>query len=152
MVRKPFLFRFLGVKLWSSIQEKDIWFSSRGRRVELAEIKTICSDMYRSPVPSSVLNKSSDLSFIEDLFVGRSIRVDIFIGLEYCWKLVTDETKRVDSLVAQRTLCSWMLSGEYRGGQSVPARKTQLMFCTKSLPETISESLISNLWELEGNN
>ncbi|GFS04043.1 Pao retrotransposon peptidase family protein [Elysia marginata] len=83
-----------------------------GQALELTEIPIICADMYRAPVAVKILNKFG-MKFTEDLNVGRPVKVDILIGLDYYWSLVTGDMKRVAKLVAQRTCIGWMLSGKY---------------------------------------
>ena len=70
--------------------------------------------MYRAPVPRQVISKFN-IEFSEDFEVGRSIKVDILIGLDYYWELVYPERVQIDSLVAQTTRYGWMLSSSYAG-------------------------------------
>ena len=112
-----------------------------GVNVELAGIDTLCADMYRAPVPKHVLRKFS-IDFSEDFEVGRSIKVDLLIGLDYYWELVGPERIQIDALVAQKTRCGWMLSGAYAGK---PKSNELQLLCSHNVPEKIVE----NLWELD---
>ena len=112
-----------------------------GISVKLAGIDTLCAEMYRSPVPRQVISKFN-IEFSEDFEVGRSIKVDILIGLDYYWELVSPEWVQIDSLVAQKTRCGWMLSGSY-AGKSVS--KGFQMLCLNN----ISENVLRSLWELD---
>ena len=112
-----------------------------GISVKLAGIDTLCAEMYRSPVPRQVISKF-DIEFSEDFEIGRSIKVDILIGLDYYWELVSPEWVQIDSLVAQKTRCGWMLSGSY-AGKSVS--KGFQMLCLNN----ISENVLRSLWELD---
>ena len=112
-----------------------------GISVKLVGIDTLCAEMYRSPVPRQVISKFN-IEFSEDFEVGRSIKVDILIGLDYYWELVSPERVQIDSLVAQKTRCGWMLSGSY-AGKSVS--KGFQMLCLNN----ISENVVRSLWELD---
>ena len=112
-----------------------------GISVKLAGIDTLCAEMYRAPVPRQVISKF-DIEFSEDFEIGRSIKVDILIGLDYYWELVSPEWVQIDSLVAQKTRCGWMLSGSY-AGKSVS--KGFQMLCLNK----ISENVLRSLWELD---
>ena len=112
-----------------------------GISVKLAGIDTLCAEMYRAPVPRQVISKFN-IEFSEDFEVGRSIKVDILIGLDYYWELVSPEWVQIDSLVAQKTRCGWMLSGSY-AGKSVS--KGFQMLCLNN----ISENVLRSLWELD---
>ena len=112
-----------------------------GISVKLAGIDTLCAEMYRAPVPRQVISKF-DIEFSEDFEIGRSIKVDILIGLDYYWELVSPEWVQIDSLVAQKTRCGWMLSGSY-AGKSVS--KGFQMLCLNN----ISENVVRSLWELD---
>ena len=112
-----------------------------GISVKLAGIDTLCAEMYRAPVPRQVISKF-DIEFSEDFEIGRSIKVDILIGLDYYWELVSPEWVQIDSLVAQKTRCGWMLSGSY-AGKSVS--KGFQMLCLNN----ISENVLRSLWELD---
>ena len=112
-----------------------------GISVKLAGIDTLCAEMYRSPVPRQVISKFN-IEFSEDFEVDRSIKVDILIGLDYYWELVSPERVQIDSLVAQKTRCGWMLSGSY-AGKSVS--KGFQMLCLNN----ISENVLRSLWELD---
>ncbi|GFN80939.1 tigger transposable element-derived protein 6 [Plakobranchus ocellatus] len=112
-----------------------------GVNVQLAGIDTLCAEMYRAPVPRQVISKFN-VEFTEDFEVGRPIKVDILIGLDYYWEVVSPERVQIDSLVAQRTRCGWMLSGSY-AGKSVS--KGLQMLCLNN----ISENVVKSLWELD---
>ena len=112
-----------------------------GISVKLAGIDTLCAEMYRAPVPRQVISKF-DIEFSEDFEIGRSVKVDILIGLDYYWELVSPEWVQIDSLVAQKTRCGWMLSGSY-AGKSVS--KGFQMLCLNN----ISENVLRSLWELD---
>ena len=77
---------------------------SRGDAVSLVatEIPTICAPMFRPAVPDSVLRSfGKDIEFV-DVPMGQEIKVDILVGLDAYWKLMTPEIVVMsDGLVAQ---------------------------------------------------
>ena len=102
----------------SNAEQRNIYSASlqgsRGDAVSLVatEIPTICAPMFRSAVPDSVLGFfGKDIEFV-DVPMGQEIKVDILVGLDSYWKLMTPEIVVMsDGLVAQRSVFGWMLSG-----------------------------------------
>ena len=85
---------------------------------------------------------------------GRSITVDILIGLYWYWPLIRDQKIGSGGLVAQETVFGWILSGSYSptDGQKVrqvgsvgQTQKSQVLFCQTEL----SDGLIRNMWDLD---
>ena len=111
------------------------------------EIPTICAPMFRPAVPDSVLGSfGKDIEFV-DVPMGQDIKVDILVGLDSYWKLMTPEIVVMsDGLVAQRSVFGWILSGP----PPVPTVATsQLSISHQLFCSNISESDLTNLWNLE---
>ena len=61
------------------------------------------------------------------------------IGLDYYWELVSPERVQIDSLVAQKTRCGWVLSGSYAGKSM---SKGFQMLCLNHISENVVRSLL----------
>ena len=80
---------------------------SRGDAVSLVAtgIPTICAPMFRPAVPDSVLRSFGKYFEFVDVPMGQEIKVDILVGLDAYWKLMTPEIVVMsDGLVAQRSV------------------------------------------------
>ena len=80
--------------------------------VKLIGMNVICCSMYRSRVPYDILDAFAWIPFEEDYGKGRSVKIDILIGLDNYWALMKNNClKSTSGLVAQETAFGWMLSG-----------------------------------------
>ena len=135
--------------------ERDVFeLRAFGERVRLVGMNQICSSMFRAPVPTDLLERFIRIPFCEDFEKGRSITVDILIGLDWYWPLIRDQKIGSGGLVAQETVFGWILSGSYSptDGQKVrqvgsvgQTQKSQVLFCQTEL----SDGLIRNMWDLD---
>ena len=80
-----------------------------GERVRLVGMNQICSSMFRAPVPTDLLERFIRIPFCENFEKGRSITVDVLIGLDWYWPLIRDQKIGSDGLVAQKTVFGWIL-------------------------------------------
>ena len=70
--------------------------------------------MFRTEVPSDILQAFGNLSFIDNYGYGKQVQVDILIGLDYYWNFVNpSKTVKIGGLVAQETLFGWILPGSW---------------------------------------
>ncbi|GFO43024.1 peptidyl-prolyl cis-trans isomerase-like 4 [Plakobranchus ocellatus] len=83
-------------------KKKIISLELGGIALKFTEIPTRCADMFRAPVAEDIVHRF-EVNFAEDLSIGRPVKIDILIGPDYYWKLVTSEMKRIDTLVARKT-------------------------------------------------
>ena len=124
-------------------------FAVDGQRLKLIGMDVICSSMYRSPVPKDVLEHFKCVSFNEDFRLGRSVKVDILIGLDHYWSLIKSDRKSSEGLVAQETAFGWMLSGGWSTKEHVrnvscdEERKCLSLFCQSEL----SDKDVRRLWD-----
>ena len=105
-------------------------------------------------MPTDLLERFIRIPFCEDFEKGRSITVDILIGLDWYWPLIRDQKIGSGGFVAQETVFGWILSGSYSptDGQKVrqvgsvgQTQKSQVLFCQTEL----SDGLIRNMWDLD---
>ena len=94
---------------------KDVFeLNACGERIKLLGMETICSSMYRAPVPRDILNLFKGIPFQEDYAKGQSVRIDILTGLDWYWPLIKSQrTSTQIVLLAQETIFGWMLSGVF---------------------------------------
>ena len=87
--------------------------------VVLTEIPVVCAPMYRPAVSPEVLGSLSDVD-IELIDVQEGdFQVDILIGLDFYWRLMTPEMRYLsDGLMVQRTVFGWIMSGALSQGYS----------------------------------
>ena len=121
---------------------------SRGDAVSLVatEIPMICAPMFRPAVPDSVLGSfGKDIEFV-DVPMGQKIKVDILVGLDSYWKLMTPEIVVMsDGLVAQRSVFGWILSGP---SPAPTIATSQLSISHQLFCSNISEDDLTNFWNL----
>ena len=126
--------------------------------VKLIGMNVICCLMYRSRVPRDILDAFAGIAFEEDHGKGRSVKIDILIGLHNYWTLVKNSClKSTSGLVAQETAFGWMLSGvwyndrsrsEQNHDQSMNnASKTRSLFCQTEM--AVSETEVRRMWDLD---
>ena len=113
--------------------------------LKATEIPTICVPLCCPSVPQSVLSALGNGIKLVDVPEGKEVQVDILIGLDAYWKLMTSEMMFLsEELVAQKSVFGWVLSGSVPGGESLSSQISHQLFCTE-----ISESSLKGLWDLE---
>ena len=117
--------------------------------IRLIEIPTICSTMYRAPVPKDIISlfTGKNVQFNEDFVTGREVKIDILIGLDFYWPLILDQKHSCYGLVAQDTVFGWMLSGTYQnekmsGKITNQNPQVRMLFC-----QTATE--VNTMWDLD---
>ena len=114
--------------------------------VQVTEIRHICASLSRPSIDESIVS-----SFGEELNIVKArsgeVKVDILIGLDCYWRLVTGAIKTIsEGLVAQNTLFGWVISGKLVDTQ---ASVTQVVSSTQLLCLDVNESLANKFWNLE---
>ena len=84
-----------------------------------------------SSIPFQVLNQFSMADDLSQFGDHRNIQVDILIGLDQYWSLVSDQRERHGKLVAQHTSFGWLLSGTY-GEPTKESTLCSTLFCLLS--------------------
>ena len=115
--------------------------------IRATEIPVICSPMYRPAVPQAVLEALQDDMQSVDLGYGQEIQVDILVGLDAYWKLMTGEMiKLPGDMVASRSVFGWVVSGRLQGidPPSSQVNVSFQLFCVG-----VSEARLQNFWDLE---
>ena len=114
--------------------------------------------MYRSRVPHDILDAFIGVALEEDYGKGRSVKIDILIGLDNYWALINKNClKSTSGLVAQETAFRWMLYGAWYNDRSGSeqnhdqsmnnASKTKSLFCQTEM--AVSETEVRRMWDLE---
>lgn len=122
-----------------------------GIKMKLLEIPDICSPMHRSAVPLEALATFEDIVFTECYETGRSVKIDILIGLDCYWDIVGTNVKTNGGLVAQETRFGWMLSGYWESSlqRNLENGVSIAMHCQTAETGIISEDLIRRMWDLD---
>lgn len=117
----------------------------------VTEIPNIAAPMYREKIPENVLDelRNMGLSSLANKYTkDENICVDILIGLDAYWNLMTQKTFTTShGLVAQESVFGWFISGNYpfQGKDNLRSGiHHQNLCCTE-----VSESLVRSFWELE---
>ena len=115
--------------------------------VLVTEIPSVCASMYRPGIPADVLSSIGDEVMLVD--PGEcQVEVDILIGLDSYWKLMTPEIKSLpDGLVAQRTIFGWVISGLLPTESGSSSSQVQVFHQLVCLD--VSKSAVDKLWDLE---
>ena len=126
----------------------------------VTEIPVICAPMFRTEVPSDMLQTFGNLSFVDNYGDGEQVQVDILIGLDYYWNFVNKQssngldyywnfvskTVKIGGLVAQETLFGWILSiswlNEKRDSSVCVVHQ---LLCFSDIPE----ATLRRFWDLE---
>ena len=91
-------------------------------------------------------NKSfgKEIEFVQ-VPVGQEVKVDLLIGLDTYWKLITPEIICLSKgLAAQRSVFGWVLSGPVPVPASEANHVSHQLFCLN-----VSETHLKNFWDLE---
>ena len=108
------------------------------------EVPVICAPMYQPEVSAELLSEFGDLVFTDN-YDGGDVTVDILIGLDSYWKLVTPRiVPGPDGLVAQETVFGWMVSGSVSGGSGVGPDVSHQLLCFN-----VTDACLRQLWDLE---
>ena len=115
--------------------------------VVATEIPVICAPMYRPAVPQSVLASLGQGVEFVDLCEGQEIQVDILVGLDAYWRLMTSQMIGLPGgLMAQRSVFGWVMSG-HLPETSPTSDHVHVSF--QLLCMDVSESSLRNFWDLE---
>lgn len=75
-------------------------------------IPRICDPLVRPVVPAHVLNAFNHLRLADDFDHGSPLDLDILIGLDYYWSLISpQDVVQVTQVVATKSVFGWILSG-----------------------------------------
>ena len=109
--------------------------------IKVVEVPVICLPLSRPSVDKSVL-ESFNVELADD-FSGGDLVIDILIGQDLCWTLMKDGVVRDpnSSVVAQKTVFGWVLSGCSGGGDNHGVSMLNV--------STIPEHILSRFWDLE---
>lgn len=120
----------------------------------LAGIPIICEPLIRPVVPEHILSAFNHLKFADDFDHSSPLDLDILIGLDYYWSLVTpSDAVQVGLTVALKSVFGWTLSGntgKFSDTTGVPLLPTfkpsspQLLCISK-----VTDADMSNFWDLE---
>lgn len=122
--------------------------------IMLTDIPSICDPLVRPLVPIHILKAFSHSNLADDFDHSSPLDLDILIGLDYYWNLLSPkDTVQVGQVVAMKSVFGWILSGnvgtcsDLKGVSSSPAFKSsssQLLCISK-----ISDADMSRFWDLE---
>ena len=141
-----------GTDATSSVKEGNVYnvqLQGNGSEISLqaTEIPTICVPLCQPSIPRSVLTSlGGNLGFVS-VPEGQKVKVDILVGLDVYWKLMTGEMKFLSqSLVAQKSVFGWVLSGCVPVAKSMlsTVKITHQLFCTE-----VCEAGLKTFWDLE---
>jgi len=126
------------LKLWNS-DKKVI-------PVIAAEIPRICQPLVRPVVPHSVLNSFSHVELADDYHHDSLIEIDILIGLDFYWTLISpiDAFQR-NSVVAMKSVFGYVLCGKLHESTHSSMYSAPQLLCISS----VSDSDLSKFWDLE---
>ena len=123
------------------------------RSVNLVRTDKICAPIKRGAVPRVFLECPylSGLDLAEDYSTSKDEEIDVLIGLDAYWSLVTGRvTRRKDNPIAVETVLGWMLQAntEHENTESYQTRATSL-FMTTYKEEDIDEEDLENKFNKE---
>ena len=137
----------------SCAEERNVYevlLQGGGNAVKLnaTEISTVCVPVCQPSVPESVLSALGGDFEQVSVLQGQKVKVDVLIGLDAYWKLMTGEMKFLSQdLVAQKSVFGWVLSG------CVPVAKTdgfsQINVSHQLFCAGIPEESLKTFWDLE---
>ena len=122
-------------------------------KIVATEVPVICAPLFRPSIPENILQSFGEGIDFEDVGEGDKVQVDLLVGLDNYWRLMTTDICMPDytgshlpGLVAQRSIFGWVLSGPMPDNT---ASFSGVHISHQLLCLDVSESLIRNLWELE---
>ena len=117
----------------------------KGKAISIfaAGIPNICNPLVRPVVPAHILDAFSHLHLADDFDNTSPLELDILIGLDYYWSLITPKDPvQVGETVAMESLFGWILSGNI-GKFSVSGMSSTSAFMSSSFQLLcVSEVLI----------
>ena len=116
----------------------------------VTETPTICAPLFRPHVPNSLL-ESFTYKELNIINYSDIINIDILIGLDNYWNLVSGQCKLLDrGLMAQKTIFGWMLSGTTNSSNSgVQNSNTSLAISHQLLSVDQRDIVATKFWDLE---
>ena len=108
-------------------------------------IPSICVPVSKPSIPSHLL-LNSELSNVVTVSPGGQVKIDVLIGLDMYWRIMTGPVRRLSpDLVAQKSKLGWVVSGAVpsSGGNSVKSVSHQLLCQGTCIPAHES------FWDLE---
>ena len=132
----------------------------KGVDLKLVSVPLICDPLCGQPVVCAVSRfpEISHLDLADTATCSDNLNVDILIGCDYYWQIVTGETIRViGGPAAVRTIFGWVLSGPLKGlpcqASDVTLLNTSLVLRVDSNPVEPQhfdlETQLKNFWDLE---
>ncbi|MEE4247170.1 MAG: DUF1759 domain-containing protein [Kangiellaceae bacterium] len=114
-----------------------------GVKLHATEVPVICATLQRPPVPREVIEAFKGK--LAEISLGASTAVDILIGLDQYWEIMTGKAVRIsDGLIAQESRFGWILSGK------VPSQQTSaLMVSSLHVSTALSDTDMRRFWELD---
>ena len=118
-----------------------------------AGIPKICNPLVRPVVPAHILDAFSHLHLADDFDNTSPVELDILIGLDYFWSLITPKNAvQVGETVAMKSVFGWILSGNI-GKCSVSGMFSTSAFMSSSSQllciSEVSDADVSKFWDLE---
>lgn len=112
-----------------------------------AEIPKICQPLVRPVVPDAVLNSFSNVALAGDYQQDSPLEVDILIGLDFYWTLISPpDAIQLNSVVAMKSVFGYVLSGKISECAPTPSRySAPQLLCISS----VSDADLRRFWDLE---
>merc|ERR1712055_1048304 len=128
--------------------------SRPGRRkaVNLVETDRICGPISREAVPPDILHSPylRGLDLAEDYSCSSEDEIDVLIGLDSYWDLVSSKTRRKkDMPIAVDSILGWMLQAN-TSAEDLPARCSEpTSLCASVINGTEMHNQLKKFWEIE---
>lgn len=110
--------------------------------INLTEIPDICAPLSQQTVPKNIIDSFGGQMNIVSVDSGK-LTIDMLLGLDWYWHIVLGHCKHItDSLVAQKTMFGWMISGrlENHGFAHTHSDVSHQLLCIDTK---------QNFWDLE---
>ena len=116
-------------------------------------IPKICNPLVRPVVPAHILDAFHHLDLADDFDNTSPLELDILIGLDYYWNLITrKDAVQVGETVAMKSVFGWILSGNI-GKCSVSSMSSTSAFVSFSSQllciSEVSDTDVQKFWDLE---
>lgn len=121
----------------------------------VTEIPMITTPMFRPKLPKEVLDEfikidphSSKQKFSKD----ENISIDVLIGLDYYWQVMTPNVIRLrmsTGLVAQESVFGWILAGSYPTTEGENGLQKSDLHRKNLCVTDISDTIVRRFWELD---
>ncbi|XP_075743772.1 uncharacterized protein LOC142802692 [Rhipicephalus microplus] len=137
------------VELWLQSQ-----YDGKRARVEALEVPCICADIMAAPLKSVLLELSKFGLPVADVAQGDgSENIDLLIGADHYWEIVTGSTKRLTSkLMAVETAFGWTVQGQVGAKRSPGGCPSVAGVMRVAVSEQTNKEISAQLrsfWELE---